>query len=104
MALSTKALRVPEEQFLLLGGMRFVAVQTTRFVDERPVDSILIKRVIHHAAMAPSTEFVTRSSCLKRSWGIGGLVALGTDLIGNRLMDVIKQDSSLVRAMGVMAG
>ena len=104
MALSTKALRVPEEQFLLFGGMRFVAVQTTRLVDERPVDSILIKRVIHHAAMAPSTEFVTRSSCLKRSWGIGGLVALGTDLIGNRLMDVIKQDSSPVRAMGVMAG
>ena len=104
MALSTKALRVPEEQFLLFGGMRFVAVQTTRFVNERPMDSILIKRIIHHAAMAPSTEFVTRPSCLKRSWGIGGLVALGTDLIGNRLMDVIKQYSSPVRAMGVMAG
>ncbi len=104
MALSTKALRVPEEQFFLFGGMGFVAVQTTRFINERPMDSTLIKRVIHHAAMAPSTELVTRSSCLKRSWGIGGLVALGTDLIGNRLMDVIKQDSSPVRTMGVMAG
>ena len=31
-------------------------------------------------------------------------MALGTDLIGNRLMDVIKQDSPPVRAMGVMAG
>jgi hypothetical protein len=104
MALSTKALRVPEKQFLLFRGMRFVAVQTTRLVNERPMDSILIKRVIHHAAMTPSTEFVTRSSGLKRSWGIGGLMALGTYLIGNRLMDVIKQDSPPVRAMGVMAG
>jgi hypothetical protein len=31
-------------------------------------------------------------------------VALGTGFIGHRLMDVIKQDSSPVRAMGVMAG
>ena len=81
-----------------------MAVQTTRFVNERPMDLILIKRLIHHVAMAPSTEFVPRSFGLQRSWGIGGLVALGTDLIGDRLMDVIKQDSFPVRTMGVMAG
>ena len=104
MALSAKAFRIPKEQFLFFGGMGFVAVQTSRFINERPVDSILIKRVIHHAAMTPSTEFVTRSSGLKRSWGIGGLVALRTDFIGHRLMDVIKQDPLPVRAMGVMAG
>jgi hypothetical protein len=104
MALSTKALRVPEEQFLLFRGVRFVAVQTTRFVKKRPMDSILTKRVIHHAAMAPSTEFIACSSGLKRSRGIGGLVALGADFIGHRLMDVIKQDPPPVRAMGVMAG
>jgi hypothetical protein len=104
MALPTEALRAPDEQFLLFGGMRFVAVQTSRFVNKRPVDSILVKRVIHHAAMAPPTEFVTRSSGLKRGWGIRGLVALRTDFIGNRSVHIIKQYSSPVRAMGVMAG
>ena len=104
MALPAKALGVSYKKILPFRGMRLMAIQTTHFINERPMDSILIKRVIHHAAMAPSTEFVTRSSCLQWSWGIGGLVALGTDLIGNRLMDVIKQDSSPVRTMGVMAG
>jgi hypothetical protein len=104
MALSAKTLRIPDEQFLLSGGMRFMAVQTSPFVNERPMDSVLIKRVIHHAAMATPTEFVTRSSGLKRSWGIRGLVALRTDFIGNRSVHIIKQYSSPVRAMGAMAG
>jgi hypothetical protein len=72
--------------------VRFVAVQTSRFVNERPVDSILVKGVIHHAAMAPSTEFIASSFSLKRGWRIGGLMTLATDFVGHRLMDVIKQD------------
>jgi hypothetical protein len=104
MALPTKALRIPAEQFLLFGGVRFVAVQTSRFVNERPVDSILVKGVIHHAAMAPSTEFIASSLGLKRGWRIGGLMTLAADFVGHRLMDVIKQDPPPVRAMGVMAG
>ena len=84
--------------------MGFMAVQTAYLVNERPVDPVLIKCVIHHGAVAPPTQL---KPCLLRLQRVGrsrGFMALCARLTGNRSMHIIKQDSSPVRTMGVMAG
>jgi len=104
MALSAEAFRIPEEQFFLFGGMRFMAIQTTYFINERPMDSILIKCVIHHSAMAPTAQFKSRLLGLQCIGRIGCFMALGADLIGHGCMHIIKQDAYLIRPVGIMAG
>ena len=55
MTLSTQGLHVPRQKFFLRRGMGVMAVQTSHSVDQRPVDPVLIKRIIHHGTVASTT-------------------------------------------------
>ena len=52
MTLPTQTLHVGHEKLFLWRGMGLMAVQTTHLIHQGPVDPILIKCIIHHAAVA----------------------------------------------------
>jgi len=56
MTLSTQAFHITHQKLLLRGGMGFMAVQTAHLVNQRPVDPVFVKCVIHHGAMASPAQ------------------------------------------------
>lgn len=70
--------------------MGFMAVQTAHLVNQRPVDPVFIKRVIHHGAMAPPAQLKPCLLGLQRVGRSGRLMTLATYPIGHRRVYIIK--------------
>jgi hypothetical protein len=104
MTLPTQSLHIPCQKLFLRRCMGFMAVQTTHFVNQRPMDPVLIKCVIHHGAVAPPAQLKPRLLRLQRVGRSGGFVTLCARLIGNRSVHIVEQYTRPTRAMGIMAG
>jgi len=90
MTLPTQSLQIPRQKLFLRRGMGFMAVQTAHLVNERPVNPVFIKRVIHHGAVAPPAQLKPCLLRLKRVGRRGGFMALCARLIGNRSMHIVE--------------
>lgn len=66
-----------------------MAVQTAPLVNQRPVDPVFIKGVVHHGAMASPAQLKPYLLGLQRVGRSGRLMALGARLIGNRRMHIV---------------
>jgi hypothetical protein len=84
--------------------MGFMTIQTSHLIDQGPVNPIFVKYFIHQGAVAPPTKLIPCFLCFKRGRRIRRFMALVTDFVGNRWMHIVKQDSSPIRAMGIMTG
>ena len=90
MTLSTQGLHIPHQKLFLRRTMRFMAVQTAHFINQGPVDSVLIKGVIHHAVVASPAQLKPRLFRLQRVGRSGCLMTLRARLVGNRCMHIIE--------------
>jgi len=90
MTLPTQSLHIPRQKLFLRRGMGFMAVQTAHLVNERPMDPVFIKRVIHHGAVAPPAQLKPSLLRLQRIRRSRGFMALCARLIGNRSMHIIE--------------
>ena len=83
--------------------MGLVAVQTSRLVNQRPVNSVLAEGFIHHAAVATPAELKTWPSRLERGGGCRRVMALVAPLVRHRRMNSVKQYATHVRAVRIVA-
>jgi hypothetical protein len=104
MALLAKALHISEKEILPFGGMGLMAVQTTHLVNDGPVNPVFVERLVHHLAVAPTAQLKPCFFGLQRVGRRGSLMALSTNFIGNRLVNIVVQNPSFTRPVSVMAG
>ncbi len=92
------------EKTLLIRGMGRMTVQAAGPVEQRPVQSALQKRFIHHVVMAPDTKLVAVGLHLERRPSSGLFVTLLTVPFTKWHMHLVVEKSLLVRSVGIMAG
>jgi hypothetical protein len=78
-----------------------MTIHTADLVDQWPVYSFLVKCFVHHIFMALATQL---SGFLFGLYGSGFLVALSTPSLDNCSVGHIKDNTPIVRSVGVMAG